>query len=356
MNRRNQEPAVTVLMPVYNGDAFLREAIDSILQQSWTDFEFLIVNDGSTDHTREIIDSYGDTRIRVLDQPANTGLAKSLNLGLRAARAPLIARQDADDRSHPERLAAQVEFMRAHPEVALAGTQARILNKHGRASRRPGWERAITNTAIRLQLLFDNPFIHTSVMFRRDLVWQELGGYDETLPTGEDFDLWSRVAARYKVANLPATLVDYRFHSNSTSARFDENHIELSSSIIAANLRRYLGSGGVPERWTRLIGSLHVNPWALSDAELRDLLDVVETIYKKFVERYPDEELNEDVRRVLAAKIGQIACLMAPGKRSSALRAFRRSFRVDTRVSQSFALKFFALLLMGQRLRSQLSR
>src|SRR5690349_10671348 len=131
MNGRNHDPAVTVLMPVYNGEPFLREAIDSILQQTWADFEFLIVNDGSTDHTRDIIDSYDDARIRVLDQAQNTGLAKSLNAGLRAARAPLVARQDADDRSHPERLAAQVEFMRAHPEVALAGTQVRVLNKHG---------------------------------------------------------------------------------------------------------------------------------------------------------------------------------------------------------------------------------
>lgn len=356
MNARNHKPAVTVLMSVYNGGRFLHEAIESILQQTWTDFEFLIVDDGSTDQTREIIHDYSDARIRVIDQPANIGLAKCLNLGLRAARAPLIARQDADDRSHPERIAAQVEFMRAHPEAALAGTQVRVLNKHGRASRRPGWERAVTNSAIRFQLLFDNPFIHTSVMFKRDAVWQELGGYDETLPTGQDFDLWSRVAARYKVANLPATLIDYRFHGVSTSARYDESHLRRSSSIIAANLRHYLGGDTVPERWLRLISSLHVDPSALSDNELRDLLDVIETIYKRFVERYPDERLNEHVHGVLAAKISQIACLMAPVKRRSALRAFRHGFRINTRVSQSFAPKFFAVFLLGQRLRSQLSR
>ena len=356
MNARIQEPGVTVLMSVYNGERFLREAIGSILQQSWTDFEFLIVNDGSTDRTREIINSYSDVRIRVLDQPANTGLAKSLNLGLRAARAPLVARQDADDRSHPERLAAQVEFLRGHPEVALAGTQVRILNKHGRASRRPGWGRAITNSAIRFQLLFDNPFIHTSVMFRRDVVWHELGGYDETLPTGQDFDLWSRLAARYKVSNLPATLVDYRYHGSSTSARYHADHQERSSSIVLANLDRYLGSHRVPERWPRVISSLHGDQSALSDAELCELLNVVETIYKQFVECYPDERENQEVRRVLAAKISQIACLMAAGKRSSALRAFRRACAVNTKVSQSFALKFFALLLLGERLRSQFSR
>ena len=356
MNARNHEPAVTVLMSVCNGEAFLREAIESILQQTWTDFEFLIVDDGSTDHTREILQSYCDERIRVLDQPANIGLAKALNFGLREARAPLVARQDADDRSRPERLAAQVQFMRAHREVTLAGTQARILDKHGRALRRPGWERATTNHAIRFQLLVDNPFIHTSVMFRRDVVWQEFGGYDETLSTGEDFDLWSRLAARYGVSNLPATLIDYRFHGNSTSARFDQNHLERSSSIVAANLHRYLGDDRVPESWIRLISSLHVDPSTLSNAELCDLLYAVETIYNLFIERHPGERENQDVRRVLAAKISQIACLMAPGKRSSALRAFRRAWGVNTKVSQSFALKFFALLVCGERLRSRFSR
>ena len=347
-------PAVTVLMPVYNGERFVRDAIQSILQQTWTDLELLIVNDGSTDRTRQILNAYDDPRIRILDHSTNIGLAKSLNLGLAAARAPLIARQDADDRSHPDRLRMQLEFMHRNPEVALLGTQARILNKRGRISRRPGWERAVTDKAIRFQLLFDNPFIHTSVMFRRDIVWHELGGYDETFPTGQDFELWSRVAARYQVCNLPAMLIDYRFHGSSTSARYDDSHLERSSVIVADNLRRYLGLQHVPDRWPQLISALHVNPTGVSHSELHELLNVIETIHEQFVDRHPDEQ--EEVRRVLAAKISQIACLMAPGKRSAALSTFRRGCRVHGRVGQSFALKFFALLLLGQRLRSQLSR
>ena len=347
-------PAITVLMPVYNGERFLREAIHSILEQTWTDFEFLIVNDGSTDRTRQILTTYKDLRIRILDNRANLGLAKSLNLGLTAARAPLVARQDADDRSHPDRLRMQLEFMHANPEVALLGAQARILNKRGRISRRPGWNRAVSDKAIRFQLLFDNPFIHTSVMFRRDIVWHELGGYDEMFSTGQDYELWSRVAARYKVSNLPATLIDYRFHGSSTSARYGDNHLERSSMIVADNLRRYLGMDHVPDRSPQLISALHVNPNAVSHSELHELLKVIETIHERFVSRHPDEQ--EEVRRVLAAKISQIACLMAPCKRSAALSTFRRGCRVHARVGQSFALKFFALLLLGQRLRSQLSR
>jgi len=353
-NRQCSKPSVTVLMPVYNGERFVRDAIQSILQQTWTNFEFLIINDGSTDRTRQIINSCNDPRIRILDLPTNTGLAKSLNLGLTAARAPLVARQDADDRSHPERLRIQVEFMRRNPEVALLGTQARILNKRGRVSHRPGWKRAVTDKAIRFQLQFDNAFIHTSVMFRRDIVWHKLGGYDETFLTGEDFELWSRIAARYQVRNLPATLINYRFHGNSTSARYDDSHLERSSLIVAGNLRRYLGLHDVPDRWPQLISALHVNSIAVSHSELRELINITDAIYERFVARHPDE--HEEVRRVLAAKISQIACLMAPGKRSAALSAFRRGCRVHAGVSQSFALKFFALLLLGQRLRSQISR
>ncbi|HET6851754.1 MAG TPA: glycosyltransferase [Pyrinomonadaceae bacterium] len=349
-------PAVTVLMSVYNGERFVPEAIQSILQQTWTDFEFLIINDGSTDRTREIISSFHDPRLRILDQPTNTGLTRSLNLGLKAARAPLVARQDADDRSHPERLRMQVEFMHANPQVALLGTQVRILNKRGRLSHRPGWQRAVNDTAIRFQSLFDNPFIHTSVMFRRDIVLDELGGFAETFPTAQDFELWSRISARHQVCNLPARLIDYRFHGSSTSAGYDDRHLERSSLIVAGNLRRYLGLHEVPERWLQLISTLHVNPNGVSNDELRELLNVIEAIYEQFVDRYPHEQQNEEVRRVLAAKISQIACLMATRKRASALSTFRRGCRVHARVGQSFAFKFFALLLLGQRLRSQLSR
>ena len=349
-------PDVTVLMPVYNGERYVGEAIQSILRQTWSNFEFLIINDGSNDDTPQILDTFKDPRIRIIHNSNNLGLAKSLNLGLACARAPLVARQDADDRSHPERLRAQIELMRANAEVALLGTQARILNKRGRVSRRPGWHRALSDTAIRFQLMFDNAFIHSSVMFRRDIVWQELRGYDETFTTGQDYELWSRVSARYAVRNLPSPLIDYRFHGDSSSARYGLDHLERSATIVAHNLRCYLDLPRVPDHWPQLISTLHVKPASASASELNELLQVADTIHERFVARYPGEQEKEEVRRVLAAKISQIACLMATAQRRNALTAFRRGCRLDTQVGQSFALKFFALLLLGQRLRSHMSR
>src|SRR4051794_29608800 len=120
-------PKVTVLLAVYNGERYLREAIDSILGQTFQDFEFLIINDGSTDSTREIILSYHDPRIRLVDNEDNIGQTRSLNRGLALAAGQFVARQDADDISEPERLASQVAFLEIHPEVVLLGTWYRKI-------------------------------------------------------------------------------------------------------------------------------------------------------------------------------------------------------------------------------------
>src|SRR5690349_12648910 len=118
-------------MAVYNGARYLREAVESVLNQSFQDFEFLVINDGSTDHTREIILSYDDSRIRLVDNRQNRGQTASLNLGLQLAQGDLIARQDADDISEPERLARQVLFLEDHSEVALLGTGYAKIDSHG---------------------------------------------------------------------------------------------------------------------------------------------------------------------------------------------------------------------------------
>jgi glycosyltransferase involved in cell wall biosynthesis len=353
-NGSRAAPAVTVLMSVYNGEKYVGEAIESILRQTWTDFEFLIVNDGSNDHTREIITSFRDERIRLLDNPVSLGLTKSLNLGLASARGALVARQDADDVSHPVRLAAQVEFMRSNPGVALVGAQARILNERGHASCRPGWERALTDTAIRFQLMFDNAFIHPSVLFRRAVVWEQLGGYDESFVTSQDFELWSRIAARYHVRNLPQPLVDYRFHSGSVGALYRSAHLDLSRAVVAANLSRYLQLARVPDKWPRLISSLHADQVSCTKTELVELAAVVCEIYERFLECYPEEKTNREIRGVLAGKMSQVACRLAVKRRRTALRVFNCARRFDSQTARSFALKFFSLLLCGERLRSLL--
>lgn len=342
-------PAVTVLMPVFNGERFVGESIESVLRQTWADFEFLIVNDGSTDRTREIITSFNDPRVRLLDNAENVGVTVSLNRGLASARAALVARQDADDVSHPTRLATQVEFMRANPGVALVGAQARVIVGRGRAVRAPGWERAAGGTAIRFQLMFDNAFIHTSVLFRRDVIWGRLGGYDEGFTQAQDFELWSRVAARHEVRNLPQPLVDVRLHPDSVAARYGGGHIDLSGAVVAANLRRYLNLERVPQRWPGLISSLHVGPPPVTEAELCELVEAAGEVFERFTECHPQERANREIRRVLANKMGQLACLLAGRRRRAALDAFGRACRLDFDAARSFASRFFPSILLGER-------
>src|SRR5258708_31795371 len=155
-------------MPVFNGMRHVGAAVESILAQTYRDFELLVVDDGSSDRSLEIVRSYRDARIRVLVNERNLGLAASLNRGLSESRCALIARQDADDLSLPNRLERQVAVMRQRPELALLGTQASAIDVDGRPLK--AVDRPIDEVSIRWYGLFDNPFVHTSVMFRRALV------------------------------------------------------------------------------------------------------------------------------------------------------------------------------------------
>jgi glycosyltransferase involved in cell wall biosynthesis len=217
-------PRVTVLLAVYNGAAHLGAAIDSILGQTYHDFELLIVNDGSTDRSREIVLSYRDPRIRLLDNERNLGLATSLNIGMAAASGEYVARQDADDVSEPNRLERQVQFLDAHPHVALAGTWYSEIDGAGRLLARHELPRDWT--AIRWALLFFCPFIHSAVMLRRTPVLSQIGGYDESLTCSLDYELWTRIARSMAVANLAEYLVRWRTHAASMTATIGDRALE----------------------------------------------------------------------------------------------------------------------------------
>lgn len=208
-------PIVTVLMSVYNGERYLPQAIECILSQTYTNFEFLIVDDGSTDASRDIILSYDDVRIRLLHNPTNLGLAPSLNRGIRAASGVFIARQDADDISRPQRLARQVSAMQRHPHIALLGTWYEEVDANGTHLQQG--QLPCTATAIRWALFFYSPFVHTAAMLRKDML-AEVGFYDESLQHALDYELWRRIARQFPVANLDEVLVEYRIHDQSMTA------------------------------------------------------------------------------------------------------------------------------------------
>ncbi|QWD54504.1 glycosyltransferase [Polynucleobacter paneuropaeus] len=230
-----QAELVSVVLPVYNGSQYLRQSIESILQQSYRNFELIIINDGSQDDSQKIIDSYNDSRIRAFEQ-ANIGLAATLNKGISLAKGRWIARQDQDDVSFPERLTKQVHFMNTHPAYAIVGTAAQIWvneTKTDRFHRHP-----CSDPELRAGLVFYNYFVHSSVLLDK-LILESIGGYttDPERQPPEDYELWCRIARKHPVRNLPDVLLAYREVSSSMSRDeknpFPEKLILLSAENIA---------------------------------------------------------------------------------------------------------------------------
>lgn len=211
---------VSVLMPVYNGEMYLREAIDAVLAQTFTDFEFLIINDGSTDGTQSIIDSYSDLRIKCHSQN-NQGVAKSLNNALALAKGDFIWRHDADDTCLPEQLQTQLDFLKAHPNFALVSTQIAFMSNHGKIAydfKQPKdayfQEQAFMKVS-REQFNPFSPITHATVLVKKE-VFATVGGYRTEFRTSEDTDLWLRIIEKFDAAVLH--YCSYFVRLNPTSA------------------------------------------------------------------------------------------------------------------------------------------
>jgi glycosyltransferase involved in cell wall biosynthesis len=213
-------PKVSVAMSVYNGAEYLRASIDSVLTQTFDDFEFIIVDDGSTDHSAEIIRSYTDSRI-VLRQQSNQGVATALNHALRLAHGEYVARQDADDVSLPERFLKQVEFLDAHPEVAVVGTAATLIDRTGR--RFSTFMPFVRHDRLVKELKRGVcPLMHGAVMLRRTALAQ-CGVYNPVFNWIQDVELWLRISQSHRLANMREVLYQFRKHDSSTTykARMD---------------------------------------------------------------------------------------------------------------------------------------
>jgi len=228
-------PLVSVLMPVYNGAADLRRALDTVLGQTFRDLEVIAINDGSKDDSAVLLNAVDDPRVRVIHQD-NMGLAATLNRGLAMARGALIARQDHDDLSHPERFARQVAYLNDNPECILLGTAAEIWVGDEPTER--AHDHPTEHKLLAFDLLFNNPFVHSSVMMRLDAVL-DIGGYttDNSRQPPEDYELWSRLARRGHVANLPERLLVYREVPQSMSRTgpnpFQDRLVSLSAENLA---------------------------------------------------------------------------------------------------------------------------
>lgn len=209
-------PAISVVMAVYNGGSYLRAAVDSILAQTRTDFEFIIIDDGSTDGSGDVIRSYGDPRIRLIEA-AHGGLVEALNLGLSASQGRYIARMDADDIARPQRLALQAAYLDVHSNIGVLCGDIATMDAEGRttgAQRQPG----LTASVLRDGLLYRRPIkpvIHPTVMMRREVPIQ-LAGY-RAFDSAEDHDFWLRAVDRFGFARLDEIVLDYRIHPGGVS-------------------------------------------------------------------------------------------------------------------------------------------
>lgn len=205
-----RDPAVTVLMSAYNGEPYLRKAVESVLGQTFSDFEFLVIDDASTDRTAEIVESYPDPRIRLIHNERNLGLTASLNKGIELARGRYIARMDSDDISMPERLSRQFEFMESHPSVGVCGTWAKTIDPAGNVT---GELRALTGTSLKKLCWRPSPFLHPTVMARTILLISNR--YKPEYQQAQDYELWLRLCQKTDFHNIDQFLLLYRKHPGS---------------------------------------------------------------------------------------------------------------------------------------------
>lgn len=240
MKPQETKPLVTVLMPVYNAEKYLKEAIDSILLQSFTDFEFIIINDGSTDNSKNIILSYNDKRIKYFENENNIKLIATLNRGLELANGKYIARMDADDISLPERLEKQVVFMDKNQDIGLCGTWIQMMGTNELV------DYPEDNEMIKIHLMRYSSIGHATVMMRKDYFIKNSLYYDGNYIHAEDYELWSRCIQYFPMANIPEILYYVRIHMGRITVVYRDIQVK-NGNVVRLNQLNNLGIDPTPE-------------------------------------------------------------------------------------------------------------
>ena len=211
-------PKVSILMPVYNTALYLREAMDSMLSQTFTDFELIVLDDCSPDNAEEILDTYDDPRIVRYRGEKNVGLSNVLNVGIELARGKYIARMDSDDISLPERLQVQVDYLEKHSEVDLASAGMRLFG-----AKKDIWIQEQNPDKIKIIALFHTPVLHASSMWRKESFEKYGLRFRQEMVPAEDYDLWARALVKgLKLVNMPNVLYKYRMHPNQATLQTDK--------------------------------------------------------------------------------------------------------------------------------------
>jgi len=289
------EPIVTVLMPLYNGEKYVRKAVESILLQTWRDFELLIIDDGSSDRGPDIVSAITDERIILLRNSSNMGVAATLNRGLAMARGRYIARMDADDISLPDRLERQVRFMDNHPDVGISGGWVRLF---GGGQLPYTCQVPVDSQDVAAYMLFENSLWHVTAIIRKNAINQATLKYDPVFSRSEDYDLWTRAGEHFALANIDHILVRVRRHKESVT-RLNWDEMTKQTENIQHRLLERVGLQLSPSEisfhhWVGRGYRFHKTE-RVRDAE-KWLLQIVSANQKTLV--YADNSLKQAVGRV----------------------------------------------------------
>jgi len=280
-----KNPKVTVIMSVYNGEKYLREAVDSVLRQTFKDFEFLIINDGSTDRTAEILQSYQDPRIKIINNEKNIGLTKSLNNGLKLAKGEYIARMDADDISMSDRLEKQIAIIEKHDNLGMVACWIKIISGNNNYVR--DWQADREKNSpeeIYYTLFFENCIAHSSVLFNKELVFK-IGGYDESFQKSQDYELWSRLSKITKITKIKDVLVLRREHSVNTSFDLINRHRLNEERLFLKNINTFLSDK--INSYTLLSIKYNNSTWRIGENNIFNMLNTLNKINREIIKNAP---------------------------------------------------------------------
>lgn len=291
-------------MSAHDARPYLAEAVASILRQSLADFEFLVIDDASTDGSGDDLAALTDPRVRLVRNAENLGLTRSLNDGLTLARGRYVARMDADDIAAPQRLERQVAFLEANPGVGIVGSARTIIDESGNfVAHAPAAE---TDLRIRWKCLLGNPFAHPAVMLRREVLGAHALRYDETFRTAQDYDLWSRLLAVTRGRNLPEPLLSYRLR-NGVSRVHKPAQLRNHDRIAHASIRRLVPRYEIsPEETRQLRGRFGGQSVREADMDPADPVWVQKylALLDAFVAQWPENAESDALRAEVSRSVG----------------------------------------------------
>lgn len=329
----NTAPLISVILPSYNAKAYLADSIESILQQTFSDFELILIDNVSTDGSDQLLKSFTDPRIRLYINESNIGYTRSLNRGLSLARGRYIARMDADDISQKTRFEKQVQFLESNPDYGIIGCSYQIINAQGRiVGTRIMPE---SDLEIRWKNLLCSPFCHPAVMIRKSILDQHQLTFDVEKEPAEDYHLWNRIISHSQGFNLAETLLHYRIHGkNESTLRAAEQQRQIES-ISFSHIQQAFPSDSITPEEVEVLRKLVTFEPGQSAPLSSELLTLATGLYlnlwKRFSDKYPDIKNNRDFQQ---KSFNELTLLFQPNLRSSA------SFRTLIKLFLTFPCPF----------------